>query len=98
LEKIRAKKYSYGFKNKADFSERLDSKLIGEFNAYNILAIFGASVLTCSFSVSLFIVSLSILTGVCSGIVFFISASAHPVIKINSIRINIIFFIFQTDS
>ncbi|MFA6523898.1 MAG: UDP-N-acetylmuramoyl-L-alanyl-D-glutamate--2,6-diaminopimelate ligase [Candidatus Paceibacterota bacterium] len=45
LEKIRAKKYSYGFKNKADFNERLDSKLIGEFNAYNILAIYGAAVL-----------------------------------------------------
>ena len=45
LEKIRAKKYTYGFKNKADFSERLETKLIGEFNAYNILAIYGASVL-----------------------------------------------------
>jgi len=45
LEKIRAKKYTYGFKNPANFSERLETKLIGEFNAYNILAIYGASVL-----------------------------------------------------
>jgi len=45
LEKIRAKKYTYGFKNNADFSERLETKLVGEFNAYNILAIYSASVL-----------------------------------------------------
>jgi len=45
LENIKAKKYTYGFKNKADFNERLETKLIGEFNAYNILAIYGASIL-----------------------------------------------------
>jgi UDP-N-acetylmuramoyl-L-alanyl-D-glutamate--2,6-diaminopimelate ligase len=45
LEGIKAKKYTYGFKNKADFNERLETKLIGEFNAYNILAIYGTAVL-----------------------------------------------------
>jgi UDP-N-acetylmuramoyl-L-alanyl-D-glutamate--2,6-diaminopimelate ligase len=45
LEGIKAKKYIYGFKTKADFNELLQSKLIGEFNMYNILAIYGASVL-----------------------------------------------------
>lgn len=43
LEKTKAKKYLYGFKNQADFSERFPTQLIGEFNAYNILAIYGAA-------------------------------------------------------
>ena len=42
LEGIRAKKYTYGLKNKADFNNKLDTKLLGEFNAYNALAVFGA--------------------------------------------------------
>ena len=45
LEGIKAKKYTYGFKNPANFSERLKTKLIGEFNAYNILAVYGTAVL-----------------------------------------------------
>ena len=46
LKEIKAKRYFYGLKNKtADFNERLESKLIGEFNAYNILAIYGTAVL-----------------------------------------------------
>lgn len=45
LENIKVKKYTYGFKNPANFSERLKTKLIGEFNAYNILAIYCTAVL-----------------------------------------------------
>jgi len=41
LEGIRAKKYTYGFKNKANFNEKLDTKLLGDFNAYNVLAVYG---------------------------------------------------------
>ncbi len=42
LEGIRAKKYTYGFKNEANFSEKLETKLIGDFNKYNVLATYGA--------------------------------------------------------
>jgi len=45
LEGIQAKKYTYGFKNKADFSEKLETKLLGEFNAYNALAAYSTLVL-----------------------------------------------------
>ncbi|MFH1608994.1 MAG: UDP-N-acetylmuramoyl-L-alanyl-D-glutamate--2,6-diaminopimelate ligase [Patescibacteria group bacterium] len=45
LENIKAKKYTYSLKDKADFNERLETKLIGEFNAYNILAVYGTAVL-----------------------------------------------------
>ena len=45
LEGIEAKKYTYGFKNKADFSEKLETKLLGEFNMYNALAVYSALVL-----------------------------------------------------
>ena len=45
LEGIRARKYTYGFSNKADFNEKLDTKLLGNFNAYNVLAVYGAAVL-----------------------------------------------------
>jgi len=45
LENIKVKKYTYGFKNPANFSERLKTKLIGEFNAYNILAVYGTAIL-----------------------------------------------------
>ncbi|MES2930163.1 MAG: UDP-N-acetylmuramoyl-L-alanyl-D-glutamate--2,6-diaminopimelate ligase [Patescibacteria group bacterium] len=51
LRDTKAKKYFYSLKNdtdlpegKADFTERLETKLIGEFNAYNALAIYGAAV------------------------------------------------------
>lgn len=51
LSGIRAQKYTYGFKNnlanpsahEPDFKERLETGLIGEFNAYNTLAVFGAT-------------------------------------------------------
>lgn len=45
LEGIKARKYTYGFKDKADFNERPETKLIGEFNTYNVLAIYSAAVL-----------------------------------------------------
>ncbi|MBI3305913.1 UDP-N-acetylmuramoyl-L-alanyl-D-glutamate--2,6-diaminopimelate ligase [Candidatus Nomurabacteria bacterium] len=45
LEGIQAKKYTYGFKNKADFNEKLDTKLLGNFNAYNALAVYASAVL-----------------------------------------------------
>jgi UDP-N-acetylmuramoyl-L-alanyl-D-glutamate--2,6-diaminopimelate ligase len=45
LEGIRAKKYTYGFRNKADFNEKLETKLIGDFNMYNALAAYACLVL-----------------------------------------------------
>jgi UDP-N-acetylmuramoyl-L-alanyl-D-glutamate--2,6-diaminopimelate ligase len=45
LEGIQAKKYTYGFKNKSDFSEKLETKLMGDFNMYNALAAYAALVL-----------------------------------------------------
>lgn len=45
LEGIKAKKYTYGFKRKADFNEQLETKLIGNFNMYNTLAVFASLVL-----------------------------------------------------
>src|SRR3989344_5354775 len=42
LERIRAKEYTYGLKNKANFNERLDTKLLGDFNAYNALAVYAS--------------------------------------------------------
>lgn len=43
LEDIRAKKYTYGFKNKADFDEKLKTKLLGGFNEYNTLAVYATA-------------------------------------------------------
>lgn len=45
LEDIKAKTYTYGLKNPANFVDRLDTKLIGEFNIYNILAVYSAAIL-----------------------------------------------------
>jgi UDP-N-acetylmuramoyl-L-alanyl-D-glutamate--2,6-diaminopimelate ligase len=45
LEGISAQKYTYGFKNRADFNEKLETKLIGDFNMYNALAVYAALVL-----------------------------------------------------
>ena len=45
LEGIKAKKYTYGFKHEADFSEKLETKLIGDFNVYNALAVYATLVL-----------------------------------------------------
>lgn len=39
----KAKKYFYGLKTHADFFDRLDTKLIGEFNAYNTLAVYATA-------------------------------------------------------
>jgi UDP-N-acetylmuramoyl-L-alanyl-D-glutamate--2,6-diaminopimelate ligase len=53
LEGIKARKFSYGFKNnpsnssgqEPDFNEKLQTKLIGDFNMYNALAVYAALVL-----------------------------------------------------
>lgn len=45
LKDTKAKKYFYSLKTNADFTERLETKLIGEFNKYNVLAIYAAAVL-----------------------------------------------------
>ncbi len=45
LSSTKAKKYTFSLKKEADFNERLESKLIGEFNAYNILGIYAVAVL-----------------------------------------------------
>src|SRR3989344_3162864 len=45
LEGIQAKKYTYGFKNKTDFNEKIETKLLGEFNAYNALAVYAVAIL-----------------------------------------------------
>lgn len=45
LEGIRAKKYTYGFKHKADYSDKLETSLIGDFNAYNALAVYAMATL-----------------------------------------------------
>ena len=45
LSGTRARKYYYGLKTDTDFSERLETKLIGEFNAYNTLAVYATAVL-----------------------------------------------------
>jgi len=44
-EGIKAKKYYYSLKNDADFIGHLEMKLIGEFNAYNVLAIYSTAIL-----------------------------------------------------
>ncbi len=45
LSTTMAQKYTLSLKKEADFTERLESKLIGEFNAYNILGIYAVAVL-----------------------------------------------------
>jgi UDP-N-acetylmuramoyl-L-alanyl-D-glutamate--2,6-diaminopimelate ligase len=45
LEGIRAKKYTYGFETEADFSEVLETSLIGGFNTYNVLAVYAVATL-----------------------------------------------------
>ncbi len=41
----KARKYFYSLKNDTDFNTRLDTKLLGEFNAYNVLSVYATSVL-----------------------------------------------------
>ncbi len=43
LEDIKAKSYTYSLKTSADFNERLETKLLGEFNAYNALSIYATA-------------------------------------------------------
>jgi UDP-N-acetylmuramoyl-L-alanyl-D-glutamate--2,6-diaminopimelate ligase len=45
LKDTKAKKYFYSLKTEADFTDRLETKLIGEFNAYNALAVYATAVL-----------------------------------------------------
>jgi UDP-N-acetylmuramoyl-L-alanyl-D-glutamate--2,6-diaminopimelate ligase len=45
MEGIKARKFSYGFKNKANFNEKLETKLLGGFNEYNALAVYATTVL-----------------------------------------------------
>lgn len=45
LSHTKAHKYTLSLKKDADFNERFESKLIGEFNAYNILGVYAVAVL-----------------------------------------------------
>lgn len=45
LSTTKASTHFYALKSEAEFAERLTTKLIGEFNAYNALAIYGAAIL-----------------------------------------------------
>lgn len=45
LSTTKANKYTLSLKKEADFTERLKTKLIGEFNAYNILGIYAVAIL-----------------------------------------------------
>ena len=45
LSTTKARKYKLSLKKEADFNERFESKLIGEFNAYNLLGIYAVAVL-----------------------------------------------------
>ncbi len=45
MHDTKAKKHTYSLKTQADFNERLESNLVGEFNAYNILAVYACAVL-----------------------------------------------------
>jgi UDP-N-acetylmuramoyl-L-alanyl-D-glutamate--2,6-diaminopimelate ligase len=47
LSTTSASKYTLSLKKEADFNERFKSKLIGEFNAYNLLGIYAVAVLLC---------------------------------------------------
>ncbi len=45
LEGIKAEKHTYGFSGEAEFSEKLETGLIGGFNEYNALAVYAGAVL-----------------------------------------------------
>lgn len=45
LSETLAQKYRISLKKPADFTDRLETKLIGEFNVYNILGVYAAAVL-----------------------------------------------------
>lgn len=44
LQDSKAKKYLYSLKSPADFNEQLATKLIGEFNLYNTLAVYATAI------------------------------------------------------
>jgi len=44
LSTTNAKKYTLSLKKEADFTERLETKLIGEFNVYNILGVYASAI------------------------------------------------------
>ena len=44
LSETKAHKYRLSLKNSADFTERLHTKLIGEFNVYNILGVYACAI------------------------------------------------------
>lgn len=45
LSTTKANRYKFSLKKEADFNERFESKLIGEFNAYNLLGIYAVAVI-----------------------------------------------------
>jgi len=45
LSTTKAHKYTMSLKQEADFNERLETKLIGEFNMYNVLGVYAVAVL-----------------------------------------------------
>jgi UDP-N-acetylmuramoyl-L-alanyl-D-glutamate--2,6-diaminopimelate ligase len=45
VEGTKASVHTYGFDNKAEFSEKLETSLIGKFNEYNAVATYGGAVL-----------------------------------------------------
>jgi len=45
ISSTKATSYTLSLKKEADFTERLETKLIGEFNVYNILGVYAAAVL-----------------------------------------------------
>ncbi len=45
LSSTKAHKYRLSLKKEADFNERLETKLIGEFNIYNVLGVYAVAVL-----------------------------------------------------
>ncbi len=45
LSTTKAHKYTLSLKKKADFNEHLETKLIGEFNAYNVLGVYAVAML-----------------------------------------------------
>lgn len=45
LSDTKAKKYTLGLKKEADFNDILETKLLGEFNAYNVLGVYATAIL-----------------------------------------------------
>lgn len=45
LQDSKAHRYFYSLKNNAEFTDRLETKLIGEFNSYNTLAVYATAIL-----------------------------------------------------